>query len=510
MKLSFLSVILALTVYSALAVPKQVKPRRTSSLLIHPAGLPPLPRPQLSARISTASADDGLDVNDIQGDILIGMTKVKQSFFFFGIEDAATFKSKLGSDIQPLVTNINQLLSVDTQPVTAVNIAFSKTGLDALGITDDLGETLFNNGQFADATALGDVISNWIPDFAGTRVHGVILLASDTDDNINDQLASIQSILGDSISEIHRVDGATRPGDQAGHEHFGFLDGIGQPAVEGFTQDVLPGQAVIAPGEFLLGTSGDATVRPDWAVGGSFLAFRLMQQKVPEFAKFVLDHALNEPSLSEEENTDLFGARLVGRWKSGAPIDLAPLRDDPELGADPNRNSNFTFDHPDVPGFAIATNQTDCPFSAHLRKVRPRLDFGKEETAHHMLRSGITFGPEVTDEERASNKSSTDPSLERGIAFTAYQSSLTNGFHFVQMAWVNNANFFFGKAIPPGVDPIIGRVAGTAPETPRIISGTNPLNSSELFSLDTEFVINHGGEYFFTPPISALSGKLAN
>ncbi|THU82835.1 fungal peroxidase [Dendrothele bispora CBS 962.96] len=502
MKIAYFSVIIGLAVHSALAVStKQVKPRRTTSILIN------LPASSDNT-ISTAS-DVGLNLDDIQGDILIGMKKKKELFLFFSINDTATFKSKLASDIQPLVTTTNQLLAVDTQPTTALNIAFSRSGLTALNVTDDLGESLFNDGQFADAEALGDVKDNWAPGFAGTSVHGVILLASDTDDNVNDELSNVQNILGESITEIHRVSGAARPGDQEGHEHFGYMDGISQPAVEGFTSNVLPGQALIVAGEFILGASGDNTTRPDWAQGGSFLVFRQMQQKVPEFQKFVLDNALSVPGLTRDENADLFGARLFGRWKSGAPIDLAPLRDDPDLAADNTRNNNFTYDHPEIAGFDIATNQTNCPFSAHTRKTRPRADFGTEETARHIIRAGIPYGPEVTDAESASNTSSTDASLERGLAFVAYQSSISNGFHFVQQSWVNNANFFFGKAVPPGVDPIIGRVQDSAFDTARTVSGTNPLNTSETITLDTEFIINRGGEYFFSPPISALSGKLA-
>jgi deferrochelatase/peroxidase EfeB len=94
----------------------------------------------------------------------------------------------------------------------------------------------------------------------------------------------------------------------------------------------------------------------------------------------------------------------------GAPVDLAPLFDDPELGADPTRNNNFTFEHPDA---TLSTNQTRsalpilvipdvrtqvehrCPFSAHIRKTRPRADLGTpEETVHHIMRAGIPYGPE--------------------------------------------------------------------------------------------------------------------
>ena len=61
----------------------------------------------------------------------------------------------------------------------------------------------------------------------------------------------------------------------------------------------------------------------------------------PEFNKFVADQAAEN-----NMNADLLGARIIGRWKSGAPIDLSPTQDDPILAKDPQRNNNFTFAHP--------------------------------------------------------------------------------------------------------------------------------------------------------------------
>ena len=43
------------------------------------------------------------------------------------------------------------------------------------------------------------------------------------------------------------------------------------------------------------------------------------------------------------EGQDLLAAKLMGRWRSGAPLVLAPERDDPELGADPLRNNDFNY-----------------------------------------------------------------------------------------------------------------------------------------------------------------------
>ena len=94
------------------------------------------------------------------------------------------------------------------------------------------------------------------------------------------------------------------------------MDGISQPAIQGFNAAPLPGQFVAQPGAILVGEDGDFSTRPGWAKSGSFLAFRQLKQKVPEFNKFVAANALSVPGLTAQENEDLFGARMVGRWKS--------------------------------------------------------------------------------------------------------------------------------------------------------------------------------------------------
>jgi hypothetical protein len=44
-----------------------------------------------------------------------------------------------------------------------------------------------------------------------------------------------------------------------------------------------------------------------------------------------------------DEERELLAAKLVGRWRSGAPLTLAPTPDDPALGEDPRRNNDFTY-----------------------------------------------------------------------------------------------------------------------------------------------------------------------
>ena len=107
------------------------------------------------------------------------MKKPVETFYFFHIQDAVGFKSALNGDI-PLITSVATLLSPPaSQPLAFVNVAFSQSGLNTLGITDDLGDPFFTAGQFADADNLGDDTSQWETEFAGTNIHGVFLIGSD-------------------------------------------------------------------------------------------------------------------------------------------------------------------------------------------------------------------------------------------------------------------------------------------------------------------------------------------
>jgi Dyp-type peroxidase family len=193
----------------------------------------------------------------------------------------------------------------------------------------------------------------------------------------------------------------------------------------------------------------------------------------------LIDNALkiNDPSAS---GSDLLGARLVGRWKSGAPVQLSPLRDNPKLAVDPQHNNSFTYTTADV-----------CPFAAHTRKMNPRGDIPVTAIAtHRVIRRGIQYGPEVGPNEKVTRK-------DRGLLFVSYQADLSKGFQFLQKSWANNLNF--PPKPNPGIDPIIGQ--GT-----RTMTGANPENVTASLDLVREWVISKGGEYFFAPSITALRG----
>lgn len=99
------------------------------------------------------------------------------------------------------------------------------------------------------------------------------------------------------------------------HCSFGFLDGISHPAVQGVDTSPNPGQETVRQGIILLGRDPN-TGRPPWALDGSLLSFRYLFQLVPEFDAFLKQNPITsvpDPTLGSE----LLGARLVGRWKSG-------------------------------------------------------------------------------------------------------------------------------------------------------------------------------------------------
>ena len=102
------------------------------------------------------------------------------------------------------------------------------------------------------------------------------------------------------------------------------MDGISNPAVQGFDLNPLPGQGTpVRPGIILLGREGDPNLnsRPSWAVEGSFMAFRYLSQLVPEFNGFLAANPV--PGMPPAQGSELLGARLVGRWKSG--MSLPPI-----------------------------------------------------------------------------------------------------------------------------------------------------------------------------------------
>ena len=191
------------------------------------------------------------------------------------------------------------MLSVSTQPIVAVNMGFSQTGLNALNVTESIDSAEFQLGMFSANFLFGDSSSDWIAPFAGTAIHGVFLLVSDTEANIDAQVTALETTLGSSIVKQYSLLGSSRPGSEAGHEsksssrilcdtpsiYASRACSVWVSRQHRSTCDRRlrnPGEQAVPPGIILFGLNGDqlASSRPAWTTGGSLLAFRQLAQKV--------------------------------------------------------------------------------------------------------------------------------------------------------------------------------------------------------------------------------------
>lgn len=334
-----------------------------------------------------------------------------------------------------------------------------------------------------------------------------------------------------AFADVERID----------FEHFGFRDGISQPAMRGVGRSTrgLPERDIQEPGEFIIGYRnnsgyypmsptlpaeadiagalpvvidgnlsrfpdfGDsdlAEARRDLGRNGTFLVLRELRQDVEGFDRFAKEAA---ETLNTGGYRDLYKvtgqvpdagwikAKMMGRWQDGRPLIGNPVNNDAEASRDPEeRENDFTFGADDPQGLA-------CPFASHIRRTNPRDSKHPGDPAeqivsnrHRLLRRGR---PYVRKE-----------SGEKGLLFACIGTDLERQFEFVQQFWAN-APAFHGLDNEP--DPIIGadstdtRSGQARPRHFSIPTAVGPVRIDGLRS----FVETKGGGYFFMPSRSALS-----
>jgi deferrochelatase/peroxidase EfeB len=104
------------------------------------------------------------------------------------------------------------------------------------------------------------------------------------------------------------------------------------------------------------------------------------------------------------------------------------------------------------------------------------------------------------------NELDADPNGTRGLLFVCYQSTIGNGFAFLQGQWANDRDF-----VRPGtgIDAVLGQLSKSEQVD---MTGMFPQDAKRAVKMNavSPFVIPRGGEYFFTPSLSALSGILSS
>jgi len=480
---------------------------------------------------------------NIQGNVFGGFNKPHQALLYLKFSDPASGKAFVGA-MADLVTTSQTVfdwkktyedmfpkdLVTGRRPDPAgelevgwTNLVLSATGLAAIGAAgaEDLAVE-FREGMAAAKERIGDDDesdpSRWIAPFgtSAAELHAMAIVGADSEALRDKHLAEVRTVMSEhQVAELGVQLGDILPEPEAGHEHFGFKDGISQPRVagveapEGSEEQVGADQFALLdpssppppppPGGYPEPAPAPTATIPPWAREGSYLVYRRLRQNVAGFQAFVTEHA-GALGITPEE----LGALFVGRYKSGAPVELTHkeaeadpqgVPKDEEARVDDAVVNDFDYDPQDEDGHLV-------PQAAHIRKVYPRnqKDPGEEEAQRHrILRRGIPYGKPLEAGEAAyggGGGTPADDGHDRGLLFLCYQASIADQFEFIQRSWANTATF-------PAVDD--GGEAGRD----AIISQDSAEPKFRVPAKDTtltlaRWVFTTGGEYFFSPSVEGL------
>jgi Dyp-type peroxidase family len=371
-----------------------------------------------------------------------------------------------------------------------VSAAVTFQGLRALGVPQaslDSFPLPFQQGMAARAAAMGDVGESaperWESPFGTPDVHiGISALAPDS--------ARLEAVFAPARDVLKTMPGVQAIWRQDCHvpadkrNPFGFVDGLSNPAIEGSGMPASnPLEPPLKAGEFLLGYPnefGELSPMPTPDVlgrNGTYLAIMKIHTRVAAWRQYL---RANADSPQDEER---LAAKIVGRWPSGAPLTLAPDRDDPELGGDPARNNAFLYAADDPNGLK-------CPMGSHVRRMSPRdSDVIGVARIHRVFRRGTAYGPMLPEGVLE------DDGADRGIMFVFVGADLERQFEFIRKEWVDDGLFIAKQGEK---DPLIGANDGTGDFTiPR-----EPIR--ERLKALPSFVTTRGGEYFFAPGLRAM------
>ena len=431
---------------------------------------------------------DSLDFEDIQH-FLMSRPPARAARYEF-----LTFRSASGgrSWLTGLIDKVGTARAVGQSVLDSrwVTVGFTWNGLRALGVAEASLATFpqeFRQGMAARADILGVTGANhpdhWMGGLASPTLHAIaILFARDVAERERCRQEHERYVKQcEGVELLSSLDLEAIPPFDYAHEHFGYRDRLSQPVIEGTGVEPTPGSGPpIKPGEFFLGYPDEegpagGVPQPDiLSRNGSYVAYLMIEEHVGRFRDFLREHG------ETPEQQEMIAAKLMGRWRSGAPLVLAGDKDDPSLGGDYRRNNDFNYASMDPYGYA-------CPLGAHIRRMNPR-DTAMNMNRRKMIRRGGTYGPPLPE-------GAPEDGRERGIAAFVGCASLVRQFEFAMNVWANDPNF---HELGNERDPIFGTQDGTFDMTiPK-----RPIRK-KITGLPA-FTTIRGGAYFFLPGIKAL------
>jgi len=473
-----------------------------------------------------------LDYADVQGVVRYGYGGLADAcFLLLRIKDRAAAQAWLRT------APVNNALESDPPPKTVLQIAFTRSGLEALRVPTEVIQQFSYEffagmvGEDSRSRRLGDIDANAPAKWywgVGDNAPDLLLLLYAESGKLENWKGAIK---GDNWNQAFTVLKTLQSEGLPRIEPFGFRDGISQPEIDWDEQKKLPADQleycnVTALGEFLLGYSneyGKYSERPLLLIGedasaglllaeedpqfrdlgrnGSYLVLRQLEQDVEGFWRFI-----NRKVPNPTDGVKLAEA-MVGRRMSGEPLVASAAGDD---------LNQFTFDS-DVDGVR-------CPFGAHIRRANPRNadypygtntwwqkllrlagfhrtsfrdDLVSSTRFHRILRRGRPYGNLASPSQSAPAAGSN----ERGIYFIAINANISRQFEFVQNAWVMGTKF---NGVNDESDPLVGnrQSLGGCPAGP--FSIPQPEGITRRVEGLEHFITVRGGAYFFLPSIRAL------
>ena len=502
------------------------------------------PYPARTVPALPTAAPDGALKAGIQGGILDAYERITHGALLL-------MAFKPGADTAPFWTLVNKMrTAADKQPndgQLVCNVAFTHQGLRAAGLTEDelSGFPLeFRAGMEARSSVLGDVRSNhprrWrLPrrnwessprrgeaiELAGVDVVLQLRIGNradmtpderiyDLDDSKHPLYGDIEVIAGklkacmDLLSLEPMVRHLEDPEDPASRarEHFGYVDGNGQPELDPAKTGDLYKQNLVHPGEFLIGQAnaadppagkGNSEVSP-WLRDGSFLVVRKLAQDVELFDKIVKEGAVG--GLTEAT----VAAKMMGRKTDSDPLSA------------PGAGNDFTYQ--------LDAEGTQCPLHAHIRRGNPRTSLHNEPPElpggrpSRIMRRSMSFGP-LFDRTNPANPDNSKP---RGMLFMAYNARIAEQFEVVQRWLVggNSTGGYSGRSDPFIGVPASGETRVFSFECPVPDTHGTMVNAVHRVTLDGDaspkvlartMVRLEWGAYLFTPALTVLQdlGKRA-
>ncbi len=472
-----------------------------------------------------------IDVHDVQGLVLRGYGALKGACYLtlrIGAGRVAGARAWL-SEIAPEVSSA-------AGPLTDrhLNVAFTYPALESLGLPRStltgfrsaFVEGVAGGGESPShrSLVLGDVDASaperWRWGNAERPIEIALLLFTRTEPDIAAFTAFHRERLAKhGLDVVDEFRAHELPGRK---EHFGFRDGISQPALRnanppgecpGVLEEDRP-ENTVEPGEFLFGyrnqygavasgpgvpaeldPGGLLPPRPsspavhEFARNGTFLVWRQLEEQVQEFWRAVRDNADDD-----REARRKLAAKFFGRWPSGAPLALAPETDDPSLE---DRN-DFSYMQSDPHGY-------HTPHGAHIRRGNPRdwnLSSKPEGSlaianGHRIIRRGRPYGPPVAASMEPEDILGADPdSPERGVHFLCFMADIERQFELIQGTWLNDAKF---GGLYDERDPMLG----AQPKA----GGSFTLQAAPMrrrLNDLSRFVTVRGAAYLFMPGLDAV------